>query len=444
MMRPALLRKARLIGGVLGLALAAQPQVYAQDGGRPSALPLGTSVQPAARRLTLADAKQMALGNNKGLALARLNVAEKGQATTAARKDYFPKLMGSDTYFRFNDNLGSVVTVQKGALGILPPGISTINASVLQQNTNLATLFVAQPITKLIAVNAAVQVARADQGTAQAQLDKGTRDLLSGVAQAYYGLLGAQRIQSALELQANLLDQLFQTNPNPDLRIGLLETRQGVVQARGQVRELSQTLNDLLDLPPETVLDLVDPIPLDPPVHSAEEAVGLALACSPEVREAEQGLAKAEAAMKMARMAYVPDVNVIGGYANQTGASYIQPNISYLGLTGTYTFFEWGKKNDVKRQRDLDIAMANQNVQVVMDGVRQSTRKAFGGFEQAREEFYLAGEMVQARKEAEKSVTGAAAAQAKTETVKAELENMKAEIAYRVAHAQLTSLIGRD
>jgi outer membrane protein TolC len=210
------------------------------------------------------------------------------------------------------------------------------------------------------------------------------------------------------------------------------------------VRELTQTLDDLLDLPPETVLNLVDPIPLDPPVQSAEEAVGLALACSPEVREAEQGVAKAEAAMKMARMSYVSDVSVVGGYANQTGASYIQPNIGYLGLNGSYTFFEWGKKNDVRRQRELDIAMANQSVQVAMDGVRQSTRKAYGSFEQAREEFHLAGEMVQARKEAEKAATGAAAAQAKAETVKAELENMKAEIAYRVAHAQLTSLIGRE
>ena len=59
----------------------------------------------------------------------------------------------------------------------------------------------------------------------------------------------------------------------------------------------------------------------------------------------------AEAAMKVAKMAYLPDVSVIGGYANQTAASYVQPNIGYVGITGTYTFWEWGKKRDVKRQR---------------------------------------------------------------------------------------------
>jgi hypothetical protein len=54
---------------------------------------------------------------------------------------------------------------------------------VLNEVTNLASVMLVQPITKLIAVNAAVELARADRATAQAQLDKGTRDLLSGVTQ---------------------------------------------------------------------------------------------------------------------------------------------------------------------------------------------------------------------------------------------------------------------
>jgi outer membrane protein TolC len=405
------------------------------------AIPAG----PAVQRLTLCEAKGLALRNNKALALARLNVAEKGYATDAARKDYLPKLLGIDSYFHFNDDLGSVITVNKGKLGILAPGTTTINAAVLNQDSNLASVLVAQPITKLIAVNAAVQLARADEGTAQAQLDKGTRDLLSGVAQAYYGLLGAQRIQSVLELQATLLEQVLSSKPAPELRIGLVETRQGLAQVSGQVRELTQQLNDLLNLPPCTVLELVDPVPGELALRCAEEAADLALACSPEVREAQQAIAKAEAAKKIARMSYLPDVSIMGGYANQTFASYIQPNFGYVGLSGSYTFFEWGKRRDVSRQRDLDLALAHQNVQVTVDKVRMEARKAYSHYEQTRDEYRLAGEMVQVRKDAEKGATNAAtAAQAKADTAKAELEYMKAEIAYRVAHAQLTGLLGQQ
>src|SRR5262249_5224259 len=168
-------------------------------------------------------------------------------------------------------------------------------------NATMSTVFVAQPITKLIAVNAAVQVARADEAAAQAQLDKGTRDVLSGVAQAYHGLLGTQRIQAAIELQVRLLEEVGGANPPPELRIGLLEARQGLAQARGQAQELMQQLNSLLDLPLCTVLELVDPAPCELPVRCADEASDIAVARDPEVREAAQAIAKAEAGPKVAR-----------------------------------------------------------------------------------------------------------------------------------------------
>src|SRR5262245_16846946 len=54
---------------------------------------------PPPRRLTLEEAQQLALENNKSLVLARLNVEEKQHVADAARKDYFPKLLGNVTYF---------------------------------------------------------------------------------------------------------------------------------------------------------------------------------------------------------------------------------------------------------------------------------------------------------------------------------------------------------
>ncbi len=136
-------------------------------------------------------------------------------------------------------------------------------------------------------------------------------------------------------------------------------------------------------------------------------------------------------------------MNVVGGFANQTGASYIQPDIGYVGLTGSYTFWDWGKRRDLVRQRETDIAMAHQNLQVTIDKAQADARKTFGSFQQAREAYHLAGQMVQARQDAERAAAGPAAGQAKVDTSKAQLELMKAEISYRVANAQLTGVIGR-
>ena len=218
-----------------GLALAcATPMIQAQESAQILKLvPLG------ARTLSLDEARTLAVASNKSIALAQLNVIEKQHAANAARKDYLPKALGSVTYFRFNQDLGSVVTVERGNWAFSAPGISTINAAVLNENSSLSTVMLAQPITKLIAVNAAVQIARADQTIAQAKLDKGIRDLISGVSQAYYGLLEGQRIQTALELQVNMLQQVLAAKPSPDLKIGLLEAQQGLLQVRGQVQELT-------------------------------------------------------------------------------------------------------------------------------------------------------------------------------------------------------------
>src|SRR5262249_31118078 len=122
-------------------------------------LPVPRPGGPPVYRLTLEEARQLALQNNKDLALARLNIAEKGYATDAARKAYLPKVIGFDYYTRFNDDLGKVITIWTGRFGILPPGSRLLSVAVNNQDTNYAGALAVQPITKLIAVNAAVQIA---------------------------------------------------------------------------------------------------------------------------------------------------------------------------------------------------------------------------------------------------------------------------------------------
>ncbi len=364
--------------------------------------------------------------------LAHINVNEKHQAAIAATKDFYPKILGNSTYFHFDNPLGSVITTR----GVVLPTFVSVN--VLNQDTSLTTALVAQPITKLIAVNGLVQISKADESIARAKLDGGAKELLSGVTQAYYGLIGAIRIQDALQLQETVLHKQLGITPLPQLRIGLLEVQQGLAQIRSQVQELTDQMNDLLDFPPGTHLELVDPVPPPPSVQSIEQAMQLAASCNSQVREAQQEIAKAEAALKIANMDYLPDVNVVGGWANQTGASYIQDNFTYFGLTATYTFWEWGKKNDIVRVREADVALAHQNLQMAMDKVQLAARKAYSEFVQALAAYRLAGEMVQACQDAEKGVADpTAAANAQAATAKAELDLMKAEISYRVAHAQL-------
>src|SRR5262249_27259992 len=80
--------------------------------GPPADVPPAPKAPPAPMRLTLDEARQRALANNKLLNLASLNAQSKEYLIRAAQSDYFPKVIGTALYLHFNDDLGKVLTTQ--------------------------------------------------------------------------------------------------------------------------------------------------------------------------------------------------------------------------------------------------------------------------------------------------------------------------------------------
>jgi outer membrane protein TolC len=178
---------------------------------------------------------------------------------------------------------------------------NAINLPVLNQDTALNTVAVVQPITDLLKVRQGVKIAQADEGIAQAQLEKGTRELLSGVEQLYWGLLAAQRIRAGAQAAVAGTEPLAQTG-DLEARTALVEGQQALQEVSNQVADLQEQLAILLNLPTCTQFELVEPPLPSAPVQCADEAVGLALANSPDIREAEQNIAKARAAVAAAKL----------------------------------------------------------------------------------------------------------------------------------------------
>jgi outer membrane protein TolC len=406
--------------------------------------------------LTLDEAKQRVLANSKLLALAATNVEGKEFATRALRANYFPQIVGYAVYFRFNDDLGTVLTTP-GRTVTGPKGMPlanlpsvTINLPVLNQNTTFTTLAAVQPLTALLKVRAGVKAARADEEIAQAQLDKGRRELLSGTEQLYWGLLAVQRIRAGAAEAVQGAEALAKAPAAPvEVRLALAEARQGLQQVDNQLADLQEQMDLLLDLPPCTTLELVEPPVPTPPVTCADEAVQRALASSPDVREAELNVVRARAAVCAAKVDYLPNVLIMGGYANQTFADYIQPNIGYVGVQGSYTFVDWGKRRNTIRGAENTVALANLKVRTTQDDVRKKTLKAFRDLEQTQAAIQTAQEMVVLRTEVVKKATTPAALtnpgpllEAGKKIGEAKVDLVKAELAYRTAYAELMALLG--
>src|SRR6516165_1616250 len=362
----------------------------------------------AVMRLTLDELKERILANNKLLELAALNVQSKGYSIRAAQALYFPQIIGNTVYFHFNDDLGTVLTTQ-GRKVIGPRGTPfgtlpsfAINLPVLNQDTAFTTIAAVQPITDLLKVRQGVKIARADEQIAAAQRDKGTRELLSGVEQLYWGLLAAQRMRAGASAAVAGAEELARTG-NLEARTALVEGKQGLQEVSNQIADLQEQLAILLDVPTSTQFELVEPPLPAAAVKSADETVALALASSPDIHEAEQTIAKARAAVSAAKLDYVPSIAVIGGWTNQTAADYIQPNIGYIGVMGSYTFVVWGKRRNTIHERDQLVAMASLKMQQTQDTVRQDALKAYRDYEQSQQAFKLAGQMVALRTEALKA-----------------------------------------
>jgi outer membrane protein TolC len=410
---------------------------------------------PAIQRLTLDEAKERVVANSKLLTLAALNVEGKGYATKAMRAQYFPQVIGSSVYFHFNDELGQVLTTPgrtlTGPLGRVSLGIpaTSVDVPVLNQDSEFTTVAAVQPITALLKVRQGVKAAVADEQIAQAQLDKGRRELLSGTEQLFWGLLSVQRIRAGAAQAVGGAEMLAKTPGAPvEVRLALAEGRQALQKVEAQLADLQEQMNLLLDQPPCTVLELVEPAFPVATVKCADEAVSLALACSPEIREAEQNVVKAQAGLAANKVDYLPSIAIVGGYANQTGASYVQQDIGYLGVTGSYTFFDWGKRRNTIRGSENLIALANLKVQTTEDEVRQKTLKAFRVYQESHAAIYAAQEMVQLRKEVVKIATTPEALtnpgpllEASKKSMEAEIDFIKADLAYRIAYVELMALI---
>jgi outer membrane protein TolC len=403
------------------------------------------------------EAKHRVLDNSKLLNLASMNAQSKEYAIRAAQADYFPKVTGSIFYLHFNDDLGTVLTTQgrtvTGPLGrpLLTFPATSVNAAVLNQDSSFAIIGAVQPITDLLKVRQGVNIARADQQIAQADVEKAIRALVSGTEQLYWGLLAARRIQAGAIESVRGAEVLVSKIPTIETRTALLEAQQGLQQVNKQIADLQEQLNALVDLPLCTTLELVEPALPVVAFHCADDVIGLAIASSPEVRAAEQTTLKAQAALTAGKLDYVPSIAAVGGYVNQTGASYIQQDIGYIGVVGSYTFVDWGKRRSVVRERQELVAMANLKLQQTQDEVRQKAVKAFREIGETQEALKTAGQMVELRKQAEKAATTPEALRnPKTliDAVKdrglAEVEAVKADLAYRQAYVQLMSLIGKQ
>ena len=162
------------------------------------------------------------------------------------------------------------------------------------------------------------------------------RELLSDVDQLYWGLLAALKIRAGV-LEGYRGAEKLAPLGTVEVRTALLEAKQGLQQVNVQVADLKEELNILLDFPPCACLELFEPPLPGRPVACAEDAINLAMAASPDLREAAQNIAKARAATHAARLDFIPSIAAMGGYIKPDRRRHTSSRISAISASSAHT-----------------------------------------------------------------------------------------------------------
>jgi outer membrane protein TolC len=417
--------------------------------------------------LTLPDAIDLALKQNRSLGLARLAVVDSEHKKEVARSAYFPNIKNESTILHITELAG--VEIPPGAFGVHPvtgpiPGQTLfIDQGALTSYTSGTGL--AQPLTQMFKIHESNRAAVADINTAKIQVDQAENEVTLKVRQLYYSLLIAQLKQqaateevSASQVKDQEAQDAVQNGRALDVtalesRAGLLDARQTALTQTLQIHSLSLTLNDLLGLPLHTQLQLdSDPSAAPLSIPSREECVRIAEEHSPEVRSAEQSVVKAKAGLAASKDAYIPDITGLARYSYQSGVPFLVHNFGTFGVTLSYDLFDGGRRNAEIRDSRTHLSQAELNLAKVKEEVEVQVEAAYDKVEQLQSMVEVADEALKVRVEAARlsdrqfeqtAALASARAEAHAKVASSKASYLEATLGLSLAQADLKRTIGQ-
>ncbi|HET6931576.1 MAG TPA: TolC family protein, partial [Candidatus Acidoferrum sp.] len=335
------------------------------------------------RHITLREAVQLALKHNHDVRIAAYTVEEKQHAKDVAKSSYFPSIRNDSSFLHITD--AQLIEIEAGSLGTaagtpIPPVSNVIN----QGGRNLTTsgTQITQPLTSLLKIRRVNDMAQAELKASREKAELTENDVALAVHEVYYRILIAHahrnateaRIKASQDLQSERLEQVkYGSSLEQDLidsRAQLLQSKQELLSTNLQLSDLQLKLNDLVGLPLATALDLDPTVAEVQQTCAPEECVTAATASHPAILAARAEVAKAEAAIRLAKTdIWVPDVEAFGRYSYQNNVPFLARNFGTFGVHLGYDLFDGGRKRAVLHERKSQLSKAEENLAKLTDEV---------------------------------------------------------------------------
>jgi len=401
---------------------------------------------PAARRITLEEAVQLALQHNHLVRISQEKVDEKEHAKAGTRSAYFPILRNDSLLSQVTDT--EFIGIPAGSLGTIGGVALPAREDILNQGGK--TLIVSgtsltQPLSDLWKVKSANDAAAAELRATRDHAQQTQNTVALQVHQIYYRILIAQahreaalaKIRSSEDLQNERVEQV---KYGSTLEEEAIESRAAALEAK------------------QEVLPLTTPLLLDASVHEGgpncdqEECLRLAMEAHPEIAEARAEVEQAEAAVRYAKRQYIPNVEAFARYSYQDNVPFLARNFGSFGVHFGYDLFDGGRRNAAIGEHQAQVKQAEENLARIKEEVELRVQTAWNKLERTRQMVHVSEELLKLRAEsqrvtAEQLAKGAAlrsqADAAATHALEAKSMLLQSQLEYLQARDEMTTALGQ-
>ncbi len=414
--------------------------------------------------LTLAEALRLADEAARANRMATLEANRAAWQRAAAWSQVGPKLQLSYDYQWWNEAITFDLDLPPEFRQYFPQG--TTGGVVRPRETYTFGVTVVQPLSNLYQVFLGARLAGLQVDMARLQEGFQRRRTRMQVVEAFHAVLEAHKrvesLDAALRTAQAHLEQverfheqgLLKRDDVLRVQVRVAQVEQGLTLARTGADVACGQLDLLIGRSPSVPCDLAEeeeapgPMPDDPEV------------CVAEALRARQDVAQARLAVDVARTArllkagdWLPQVAGIFNYSRTRATQFSHPEAWFLGVSLTWTPWEWGRTYFEFRGASDQVEAAVQTALQVEDLVRLEVRsrwlearaardnldRSAVAVEQARENLRI--QMDRAR---QNLTTTADVLDAEALVVQAEADRFAALYGYRVALRRLADAMGRS
>ncbi len=346
--------------------------------------------------LSLKEAVEIALERSAAIHSAREGMKGADYLRKAAVADFLPTLRTEYDYTRLDEapfiRFGTLL--EKRTIGT-------------QDNYSWTTV-VDQPLFKGGALYWSYRLAKLGVDLSNVSFELLKQDLILRVKEAYFTILKAEKIREVAIRSVEQLESGVKVSkafydvgiiPKNDLlqtQLELAQERQDLTSAKVELAIAKASFNTLLRRDVGMEVEVEDILEYRPMELSFEECLGTAWKNRPELRETELNVQLAEKEVRLAKSEYFPSVNLsfnyerVGDDPGVSGSEFEEKDSWNIMATARWTFWQWGKKRQLVREKETKLVQAEDSKIQVEDEISLEVKDAYLRLMEARDKIGVA------------------------------------------------------